>query len=198
MAIEMKKTLACNPFFVFFYCIILFVFGACEAGAILSRQDKQLNENLDHFIPIYTDSKRVSWNFWSSKYEFVLSLLNSEKLNPRPPSDIKNIFLGYSNFQTKVKVVCNTLHPIYENVIAEEVVGVFDIKDSNTLIPYKIEGLPQNNEVNLLFSIKRDMLDVKVLDSGKWFGMFKTYAKTRIFNVNLKVFSRSVDASRSV
>jgi hypothetical protein len=97
------------------------------------------------------------------------------------------MFLGYKNRDTKVKVTCNRLDPAYDRILGTYDLGVFDVKEFGTVIPFNIPDQNYSNKLDIYLAIKRDMLDIEVTDSGKFMGMFKSYGPSRVLNIDFRI-----------
>lgn len=160
-----------------------------QAFSVVSEQDRRLNKNIETFTPVYTAVKRIPWEFWGRKYLFEIQLTNREELTPKPSSDINFAFIGYKNKNTKVRVVCHKLDPMYSRILSTDVIGSFSIDDFSTILNYTIPAPTAPELVEISLSIARDKHNIKVMESGRIMNLFKTYEPARIFNVRFKVKS---------
>lgn len=161
--------------------------GCSTASAILSQSDKQLNQNIKSFTPIYTNTQTISWEYWGKKYEFVLSLSDDEKTSPTPPSELSKEFLGYKNRNTKLNILCNKLDPSFNRLLSSKLVDTFNIDDFSKTFVYIIDDLGPQKKIEITISAARDMHDIEVVESRTALKIFKTYKPTRIFNLSFNI-----------
>ena len=160
-----------------------------SAFALISEHDKQLNQNIKTYTPIYCSVKRVPWEFWGRKYEFALHVVDNELAKPNPVSEINSNFIGYKNKSTKINVVCHKLDPMYSRVLSTDVIATFNVDECDETFNYIIEDLGKPDPVQISLSVRRDKKDIEVIDSGKFMSLFKSYNPARIFNVSFDVKS---------
>lgn len=176
---------------IFFSVIFLTSFSSFSLCGEILEGDIVLNEHIVNFTPIYCTQKKIPLTYWKSKFEFMVELVHAEKLKPTPPSDIKNTFLGYKNPDTKIKVFCNRIDPVSGRVLGTYDLGIFQVQELNKVISFKLPDVGVSGAMNVFLSIKRDMLNIKVKDSGKFMGMFKSYTPSRVFNVDFQISPQS-------
>jgi len=163
------------------------VFFNALLSAEINEKDRELNKNIRNYIPVYSTAKRIPWHYWSGNYKFVIDLINNEKIKPNPPSDLQNTFLGYRNKETKIKITCYKIEPPYNHIKERYNLGTFNIREFDEVIPFRVRGMEASNELEIRLSVKRDKLNIGVVDSGKMLGLFKKYSPMRVFLVDMDV-----------
>lgn len=179
-----------HPKFNVSLLIILFIFlFSSHASALLSENDKQLNKHIKTFTPIYSNTKRIPWDYWGKKFEFILSLVNDQNSSPQPPSDLSHEFLGYKNKNTKLNILCNKLDPISDRLISSQIIKTLDIDDSSQSFTFLVNDLGPQKKIEISISIARDMHNIEVLQSRTRTNLkpFRTCKPTRIFNISFDV-----------
>lgn len=154
----------------------------------ISEQDKICNRNMRAFTPIYCNTKRIPWDVWSENYEFVIDLVSDEKVEPKPASDLKNTFLGFRNNQTRIKVYCLKMDPSTKHILDRIDIGTYNVDEFKKVVPFNVGGRGRGQRVlDLNLEVKREKLDLEVLESDEPFGLFKKYAPVKIYSVSMKL-----------
>lgn len=176
-----------QKFRVSLFILFLISLIPSPASALLSESDRQLNKHIKTFVPVYCNARRIPWEYWGKKFEFVVSLVNDENASPQPPSDLSHEFIGYKNKRTKLNICCNKLDPLSDRLLSSQIIKTLDIDDFSTSFVYLFDDLGPQKKVEISLSIARDMHNIEVIESRTNLKIFKKCKPTRIFNVSFNI-----------